>query len=75
MAEVLGLEVKSMTFEETAAKLKPFFAMFQILENRASNKKAVEQFGWQPKEVGILEDIRKGSYLAVAEELRKTKSA
>ena len=76
IAEVMGssvnLPVRSLTFEETASKTGEFLAKFLSSKNRASNAKAIRELGWQPRELGILEDIRTGSYQAVAQELRKS---
>lgn len=71
VAECLHLPVRSLTLNEMIAKAGDFFARFLSLTNRASSAKAVKELGWQPKEMGVLEDIKSGSYLAVAEELQK----
>ncbi|KAJ1550179.1 hypothetical protein HK405_001218 [Cladochytrium tenue] len=55
-----------------AATLGGLMARFRSAANVASNQKATRELGWEPKEKGILEDIRHGSYVHVAAELRKT---
>ncbi|PNP42053.1 hypothetical protein THARTR1_11200 [Trichoderma harzianum] len=74
MAEALGLPVKSMAEEEAIAQLGPVFGKFISLENIASSAKAVRELGWKPKEVGVLEDMAVGSYVAVAESLKSGSS-
>ncbi|KAE9572103.1 hypothetical protein CGMCC3_g11879 [Colletotrichum fructicola] len=49
----------------------PMMAFFLSVENRASGVKARKELGWEPKGMGVLEDIRQGSYQAVAKALRK----
>lgn len=71
MGSVLNLPVKFLKFDEAVAKFGPFFSKFLSAVNRASSAKAVQTLGWEPKEVEILDDIKSGSYLAVAKELRK----
>lgn len=72
MAKAIGVPTRSQTYAETEAEFGLFLAKFFSLENRASNKKAKEEFGWEPKaQNGILEEIATGSYVQVAEELRK----
>ncbi|KAF2126669.1 NAD dependent epimerase/dehydratase [Dothidotthia symphoricarpi CBS 119687] len=72
MAMMLGIPVRSQSFGETEKKMGVFLANFLSLENRASNRKARQELGWEIRaEKGILEDIKSGSYLRVAEELRK----
>lgn len=47
-----------------------FLAGFLSVENRASNRKAREELGWEIKEKGIMEDIEFGSYVEVAQALK-----
>jgi len=64
--------------EEAQKILGPFLAMFTTLENRPSNKKAVEKLGWKIKGPDMIMDISKGSYVKLAESLKaggKTKYA
>lgn len=74
MGKVLGLDVKGKEFDEVKATAGEFFAKFLSVENRASNEKARKEFGWEPKERGILEEIEKGSYVEVAKGLRGGKA-
>lgn len=71
MAEILGMPVRDLPYDDAKAQLGDTFAWFLRAENRASGAKARTDLGWEPKEVGILEDIRKGSYPAVAKDLRQ----
>ncbi|OJJ77644.1 hypothetical protein ASPBRDRAFT_36870 [Aspergillus brasiliensis CBS 101740] len=70
MADVLGVEVGSVEFEEAARVWGEFFARFWSTENRASGGKAMRELGWVPKKIGIVEEVRYGSYVGVAEKLR-----
>ncbi|KAI1087340.1 putative NAD dependent epimerase/dehydratase [Rostrohypoxylon terebratum] len=70
ISEVTGVPVKQYTFAEAAEKIGPFFARFLCSSSRASSAKAKKELGWEIKEkVGILEDIKHGSYVAVAKEM------
>ena len=70
IGDALQLPVRSTNREEIEAKWGEFLTAFVQFENRASNRKAVEQLGWRPKAVDMLTDIRSGSYRAIAERLR-----
>ncbi|GKZ68761.1 hypothetical protein AnigIFM50267_003506 [Aspergillus niger] len=70
MADVLGVEVGLVRFEEAKRVWGEFFAGFLSTENRASGGKAMRVLGWAPKKVGIVEEVRHGSYVEVAERLR-----
>ncbi|KAF2644258.1 putative NAD dependent epimerase/dehydratase [Massarina eburnea CBS 473.64] len=66
----INVPCHSLSCQEAASRgpLANFFSA----ENRASNKKAREELGWEIKaEKGILDEIRTGSYVRVAEKLRK----
>ena len=71
IAAEIGVPVRDITYEEAVAQMGETFAWFLKAENRASGEKARKELGWEPQGVGILEDISKGSYQAVAEPLRK----
>ncbi|PLB47728.1 NAD(P)-binding protein [Aspergillus steynii IBT 23096] len=75
IGEAAQVPVKSMTAEEAAGRWGPFLAAFYGLVNRASNKKAVEQLGWEPVGPSLLSEIQSGSYLAVVEEFKKAQAA
>jgi hypothetical protein len=59
----LGLPVTSVTPEEAPAYLN-FLAMFAAADNPAPNNLARERFGWQPRGVGLTEDLNEGHYFA-----------
>lgn len=75
-AETIGtalqLPVRSVSRDEAEARWGPFLTAFVQFENRAANRKAVEQLGWQPKGIDMLADIRSGSYRELAEKLRQS---
>jgi nucleoside-diphosphate-sugar epimerase len=70
MAVALKVPARSVTREEAEERWGAFITAFMLTENRSSNKKAVSQLGWQPRETDILTDISKGSYLTLAQELQ-----
>lgn len=72
MGSTLNLPVRSLNFEEAVRKCGPFLARFMSSENRASNAKAIKQLGWQPTELGVVEDIKRGSYPAIAKQLKSS---
>ena len=72
MAAAVGAPVQDVTKADAAAQMGDLLAFFLQAECRASGAKARKELGWEPKEMGILEEINKGSYQAVAEGLRKT---
>lgn len=75
LAEAIGaalqLPVRSVSREEAEARWGQFLTAFVQFENRASNRKAIQQLGWQPKGIDMLTDIRSGSYRELAEKLRQ----
>ncbi|GAB5587496.1 hypothetical protein Unana1_02396 [Umbelopsis nana] len=73
IGEVLDVPVRSVSREEAEKEDRwgPFITAFVQYENRSSNRKAVQQLGWQPKGTDLLRDIRSGSYKEVAEKLRQ----
>jgi len=77
MAEAIGaalqLPARSVSREEAQAIWGEFLAAFVLFENRPSNRKAVQQLGWQPKGIAMLTDIRSGSYREMAAKLRQSK--
>ncbi|PSN75638.1 putative NAD dependent epimerase/dehydratase [Corynespora cassiicola Philippines] len=71
MAAGLGLEARSRTYAEVEGRSGAFLARFLSVENRGSSAKAREELGWVVQaERGILEEIREGSYVQIAEKLR-----
>jgi nucleoside-diphosphate-sugar epimerase len=73
LAEAIGaalkLPARSVSREEAEARWGQFLTAFVQFENRPSNRKAVQQLGWQPKGIDMLTDIRSGSYRDLAEKL------
>jgi nucleoside-diphosphate-sugar epimerase len=59
----LGLPVTSVTPGEAPAYLN-FLALFAAADNPASNDLTRQRFGWEPKGVGLLEDLNEGHYFA-----------
>lgn len=70
-SEVLGIPIKSVTKDEAEVNIGKFLTSFFRFENRASSAKAKKQLGWETQRIGILEDIKSGSYAQVAEGLKK----
>jgi len=77
LAEAIGaaleVPVRSVSREEAEAIWGKFLTAFVQFENRASNRKAVQQLEWRPKGIDMLTDIRSGSYRELAEKFRQTK--
>jgi len=59
----LGLPVTSVTPEEAPEYLN-FLAMFAAADNPVSNDLTRERFGWQPKGIGLIEDLNEGHYFS-----------
>jgi nucleoside-diphosphate-sugar epimerase len=72
IGDVLQVPLRSVSRTEAEAQWGPFLTAFVQFENRASNRKAVQQLGWQPKQPEMLTDIRDGSYRELAASLRQT---
>ncbi|KAL1969430.1 hypothetical protein VTN77DRAFT_8868 [Rasamsonia byssochlamydoides] len=68
---VLRVPVRSITREEAEKRWGTFMTWFVSVENRSSNRKAMQVLGWQPRGVDLLTEIEKGSYVAMAERLRR----
>lgn len=56
-----GGRIVSLPFEQASGKLGPLAEAF-ILDQVVSAEKAKQMLGWNPHAVGILEDLRYGSY-------------
>ncbi|OJD32108.1 3-beta hydroxysteroid dehydrogenase [Diplodia corticola] len=69
IGDVLQLPVNSVFYDDAAAQWGEFFARFLSTENWASGKKAADKLGWGPKGRRILDDVKTGSYVAVAGEI------
>lgn len=72
IGSVLDVPAKSLSHDGIAARPNPFLARLLATESQASRAKARDLLGWEPKELGILQDIETGSYLAVAAGLKKS---
>jgi nucleoside-diphosphate-sugar epimerase len=72
MASALSLPVRDISFETAKEEMGALIATFLAADNRASGAKAVRELGWKPTGPGILDDIREGSYQAVAKELKNS---
>jgi nucleoside-diphosphate-sugar epimerase len=63
IGENLGLPVTSVTTEEAPEYLN-FLAIFAAADNLVSNDLTRERFGWEPKGVGLIDDLNEGHYFA-----------
>lgn len=72
IGKMLDIPVRSVPHEDAEGKWGKFFARFLSTENWTSGAKAKKELGWVPKEIGVLGEVRTGSYLAVAESLKKS---
>jgi nucleoside-diphosphate-sugar epimerase len=73
MGKVLGVPVEAQEYAEMESKVGVFVAKFLSSENRASNAKAKRELGWTIEaKKGIVEETESGSYVQLAEELRKS---
>lgn len=63
VATVVGCETKSLNYEEACALWGNVWVDLALAVNsRSIAKRTVEELGWQPKHVDVIEDIRSGSY-------------
>lgn len=74
MARALGIPLRSISFTDAKALWEEFLARFLSTENWASGAKAIQVLGWKPQGPLILDEVNTGSYVAVAEGLRKPKA-
>ena len=65
----VGVDDADIAYDDALARFGENIAWFLRAENRASGAKAQKKLGWQPKGVPVLEDIKSGSYVAVANAL------
>ncbi|OJJ67367.1 hypothetical protein ASPBRDRAFT_69023 [Aspergillus brasiliensis CBS 101740] len=70
VAEIMDVPVEDLGVEEARSVLGDAVAGFLAAENRARGERARRELGWVCKGVGVLEDVRSGSYVEVVEELR-----
>jgi nucleoside-diphosphate-sugar epimerase len=59
----LGVPVRSMSLEEATALLGPF-AFFSTIDNPTSSAITRDSMGWEPREAGLLADMRESEYLS-----------
>ncbi|KAK5630223.1 hypothetical protein RRF57_005938 [Xylaria bambusicola] len=74
MAATLGLPVRAMEVPEAMEFAGPLVAGFFSGRIRGKGDRARAELGWIPTEVGIIEDIRNGSYVKVAKEITATQA-
>ncbi|EXF78626.1 alcohol dehydrogenase [Colletotrichum fioriniae PJ7] len=71
ISAAVQVPLRDISMEVAKTQLGQTISFFLSVENRASGAKAKKELGWDPRGLGILEDISKGSYVEVAEALRK----
>ncbi|KAI0514655.1 putative NAD dependent epimerase/dehydratase [Xylaria bambusicola] len=74
MAATLGLPVRAMDIPEAMEFAGPLAAGFFSGRIRGKGDRARDELGWNPTEVGLVEDIRNGSYVEVAKEIVATRT-
>ncbi|KAH6639965.1 hypothetical protein BKA67DRAFT_528460 [Truncatella angustata] len=72
VGEVMGVPTRAVTFEEGVGKFGQFLTFFNAIAANVSSQKARDQLHWQPHGPAFLEDVKNGSYKAVAKELKDT---
>ncbi|KAK1533195.1 alcohol dehydrogenase [Colletotrichum paranaense] len=72
IAAAVHVSLRNISLEVAQAQLGQTISFFLSTENRASGAKARKELGWDPRGLGILEDISKGSYMEVAKALKKS---
>ncbi|KAJ1559009.1 hypothetical protein HK096_001936, partial [Nowakowskiella sp. JEL0078] len=71
IGDSLEIPARSVTHDQAIEKWNPFLVSFAERGNKASNRKAVEELGWKPNGVDLLTDLKKGSYIKLAGELKQ----
>ncbi|KXH29211.1 hypothetical protein CSIM01_00939 [Colletotrichum simmondsii] len=71
ISAAVRVPLRDISMEVAMKQLGQTISFFLSTENRASGAKARKELGWDPRGLGILEDIRKGSYVEVAKALEK----
>jgi nucleoside-diphosphate-sugar epimerase len=75
LAEAIGtalqLPTRSVSHAEAKQIWGPFMTAVVQYENRPSNRKAIQQLGWQPHGIDMLNDISSASYTEMAKTLRQ----
>ncbi|RDK45406.1 NAD dependent epimerase/dehydratase [Aspergillus phoenicis ATCC 13157] len=69
VADIMGVPVEDLGMEEAMKGLGDVVAGFLAAENRASGGRARRELGWECRGKGVLEDIKRGSYVGVVGEL------
>ena len=75
LCRVINVPRASLTCDEAAVKPGPLLAGFLSMENKASNRKAREELGWEIKERGILSRIASSMYVEAAKTLEEGRAA
>lgn len=70
VAAVAGAAVRNVDKDEAERVWGKFLVEFVGIANRAGSQRARERFGWKPKILGMLEDVKSGSYVETAKRLR-----
>ncbi|KAG7047144.1 alcohol dehydrogenase [Colletotrichum scovillei] len=71
ISAAVQVPLRDISMEIAKEQLGQTISFFLSTENRASGAKARKELGWDPRGLGILEDISKGSYVEVAKALKK----
>ncbi|KAI3318133.1 NAD dependent epimerase/dehydratase [Xylariaceae sp. AK1471] len=74
-AATMDLPVRQMSVAEAMGTAGPLVTGFFSGSIRGKSDKARRELGWTPTEVGIVEDIRNGSYVEVAREIKASVAA
>lgn len=63
VAQVVGCETQSLNYEEACELWGTFWVDIALAVNsRSVARRTVEELGWSPKHLDVIEDIRNGSY-------------
>jgi nucleoside-diphosphate-sugar epimerase len=63
VAQVAGCETKSLDFDAACALWGAFWVDIALAVNsRSIAKRTVDELGWEPKHIDVIDDIRNGSY-------------
>jgi len=72
IGRALSIPTKSVDAKTLDSLVGPFVGMMSSSESRASSAKAHKELGWKPSpRYGLLDDIEKGSYQPMVQQLRK----
>lgn len=63
IAKGLGIPVRSMSVDEAAAHFG-WMALFVGIDNATSSAHTRSSMGWQPQQIGLLEDMQTGGYFS-----------